>query len=79
MPTRPPHIPTHFERSALGRLLSREWDEVRNLQRAGTGIRMIERMIEKGWIEQLQDESALKVRITHAGREALKLKIPMQK
>jgi hypothetical protein len=77
MAQRPSHIPTYTERSALQRLNSREWDFERALRPAGPNT--IARMLEKGWIERLPGSAERKLRITQAGKSALKALIPMKR
>jgi hypothetical protein len=77
MAQRPSHIPTYAERSALQRLSSNEWHFERTLRPAGPNT--IARMLEKGWIERLPSSTERKLRITQAGKFALKALIPVKR
>jgi len=64
---RPSHVATHLERVAI--------DAIRNCRPfpAGVGPSTVAGMIEKGWIVQ---EAGRKYRVTDAGVEAVRRKIP---
>jgi hypothetical protein len=79
MPPRPKHLPTYFERSALQSLSSREW--IYEASPWSTGPGTVAGLIEKGWIEPVPDRTSgsRKLRITQAGRDALKIPIPVKR
>ena len=68
MPARPSHVPTYAERLGLQAVLTAKPIPFE------VGSRIVVKMLEKGWIERATIGG--KYRITEAGVEALRRKIP---
>ncbi len=75
MPDLTTHILHHRERSALTVLLLREWTAAGHFDRATGAGSVIKQLTEQGWVEQRWLGWSQKLRITPAGREALKTRI----
>jgi DNA-binding PadR family transcriptional regulator len=69
----PPSLPRYPERNALQKLLCGSWKSVQDLQ--PTGLRVLERMQAKGWLEK-SIETGVRYRLTFEGRRAFEAPIP---
>lgn len=69
-PLPPPRFP---ERNALQKLLCGSWKSAQDLQ--PTGVRVLERMQAKGWLEK-SVEASVRYRLTFEGRRAFEAPIP---
>ena len=67
-------LPNSRERHALQVLLSGNWKPAAELYPASKMTR--KRLAEKGWIEQRRLSREVECRITEAGREAFRAKLP---
>jgi hypothetical protein len=74
MPARPSHLPTTAERSTLQKLYGGRALSLYKLHPAGK--KTIGKLMIKGWVALDKSELPVTVRITPAGEEALKAKIP---
>ena len=77
MPPRPSHIPHSIERSALQKLLNGQALSLVALHPAGKDT--VAGLLAKGWIASEAHAHGVRYRITAAGEEAFKAKIPSAK
>jgi hypothetical protein len=75
MPTRPSEFPTTIERSILQKI--RTGKEVR-FDEPGSKPALV-RVLKKGWAEEVQGSASVAYRITPAGEDAMKARIPLRR